>query len=212
MRVAIFGLGYVGCVSAGCLARLGHHVIGVDLNPGKVEALAAGESPIVEHGLPELLREMRDAGRLTATTEHAKAVAESDLSVICVGTPSADDGRLDLTHVQRVSGSIAEALRAAPGLPRRRPPLDGPSRHRGGGFPAGAPGRIKEGAGARFRGGLQPRVPARRERALRFRPPALYRRRRHRPAGGEGGARALRRDRGAASSPPGSAPPRCSST
>jgi GDP-mannose 6-dehydrogenase len=113
VRVAIFGLGYVGCVSAGCLARLGHHVIGVDLNPGKVEALAAGESPIVEQGLPELLREMRDAGRLTATTEHAKAVAESDLSVICVGTPSADDGRLDLSHVQRVSGSIAEALRAA---------------------------------------------------------------------------------------------------
>jgi GDP-mannose 6-dehydrogenase len=115
VRVAIFGLGYVGSVSAGCLARLGHHVTGVDVNPRKVEALRDGLSPIVEQGLPELIRAMKGAGRLTATTEHRTAVAGSDLSVICVGTPSADDGRLDLSHVRRVAASVAEALAGAKG-------------------------------------------------------------------------------------------------
>lgn len=115
MRVAIFGLGYVGSVSSGCLARLGHQVTGVDVNPVKVQALAAGESPIVETGLAGLIRSMQVAGRLTATTEHRSAVAASDLSVICVGTPSAEDGRLDLSHVRRVAASVAEALKGASG-------------------------------------------------------------------------------------------------
>ncbi len=112
MRIAIFGLGYVGCVSAGCLARLGHHVVGVDVNQHKVDALNAGHSPIVERGLPELIAEMRRAGRLTASTDSARAVAESDVSLICVGTPSTDAGFLDLSYVRRIAASIAAALRA----------------------------------------------------------------------------------------------------
>ncbi len=111
MRIAIFGLGYVGCVSAGCLARLGHDVVGLDVNPSKVEALNRGLSPIVERGLSELIAAMRQAGRLTASTEHALAVAESDASVICVGTPSTESGSLDLSYVRRIAASIAESLR-----------------------------------------------------------------------------------------------------
>jgi GDP-mannose 6-dehydrogenase len=112
VRVSIFGLGYVGCVSAGCLARLGHEVIGVDVNPNKVDALNRGQSPIVERGLPELIAAMRQAGRLRASTEHAKAVEESELSVICVGTPSTEDTRsLDLSYVRRIAASIAGSLK-----------------------------------------------------------------------------------------------------
>jgi GDP-mannose 6-dehydrogenase len=110
VRIAIFGLGYVGCVSAGCLARLGHDVIGVDVNPHKVDALNRGHSPIVERGLPELIAAMRAAGRLTASTEQAHAVEESDVSVICVGTPSTEAGALDLSYVRRIAASIAESL------------------------------------------------------------------------------------------------------
>jgi len=112
VRVSIFGLGYVGCVSAGCLARLGHDVIGVDVNPSKVDALNRGQSPIVERGLPELIAAMRQAGRLRASTEHARAVEETELSVICVGTPSTEDTRsLDLSFVRRIASSIAGSLK-----------------------------------------------------------------------------------------------------
>jgi GDP-mannose 6-dehydrogenase len=111
VRIAIFGLGYVGCVSAGCLARLGHEVIGVDVNPHKVDALNRGQSPIVERGLPELIAAMRQAGRLTASTEQARSVASSDVAMICVGTPSTDAGALDLSYVRRITASIAESLR-----------------------------------------------------------------------------------------------------
>ncbi len=114
MKVSIFGLGYVGCVSAGCLARLGHEVIGVDVNRSKVDALNQGRSPIVERGLPELIAEMRKAGRLKAVTEHDQAVEETELSIICVGTPSAEDGGLDLSFVRRIASSIASSLKRIP--------------------------------------------------------------------------------------------------
>lgn len=114
MRVSVFGLGYVGCVSAACLARDGHRVIGVDVNPSKVETVASGQSPIIEAGLDELLGSAVEAGRLSATVESEAAVLESDLSVICVGTPSNGNGSLDLRYVERVCGEIGSALASKP--------------------------------------------------------------------------------------------------
>ncbi len=111
MKIAIFGLGYVGSVSSACLAELGHEVIGVDVQPAKVAALEAGESPIVERGLPRAIRSMRQAGRLRATVDSHGAIAASELSMICVGTPSTELGDLDLTYVRRIAAEVAEALR-----------------------------------------------------------------------------------------------------
>ena len=109
-RIVVFGIGYVGVVSAACLARDGHQVIAVDVDPGKVAAINAGLSPIVEHGLPELIAEVVAAGNLTATLDAAAAVRASDASFVCVGTPSAADGSIGLTYVQDVCRAIAEAL------------------------------------------------------------------------------------------------------
>lgn len=111
MNVSIFGLGYVGCVSAASFAADGHTVIGVDVNPDKVASLNEARSPIVERGLDELIREGASAGRLRATTETREAVANTDLSLICVGTPSRKNGSLDLTYLERVAAQIGEALR-----------------------------------------------------------------------------------------------------
>src|SRR3954452_12582453 len=85
-RILIFGLGYVGAVSAGCFAERGHTVVGVDVSDAKVDLLASGKSPIMEKGLEELLSKHAKAGRLTATTRAADAVVRTDLSFICVGT------------------------------------------------------------------------------------------------------------------------------
>lgn len=111
MRVAIFGLGYVGVVTAACLARDGHDVIGVDVNPDKVAAVAAGVSPIVEPGLAELLRSGTAAGRIHATQDAAAAVAASEISLVSVGTPSSDDGSPYLGYVFKVVSEIAAAMR-----------------------------------------------------------------------------------------------------
>jgi GDP-mannose 6-dehydrogenase len=113
-RVSVFGLGYVGCVSAASLAAEQHQVIGVDVNPDKVAAINAGRSPIVEPGLDALLADGVAAGRLRATTSPAEAVANSDVSLICVGTPSRKNGSLDLTYLERVCGQIGEAFRDKP--------------------------------------------------------------------------------------------------
>lgn len=110
VRVSVFGLGYVGCVSAACLAREGHSVVGVDINLRKVEALQRGESTIVEEGIAELVKEMVDAGHLRATTSAAEAVRETDLSLICVGTPSRPNGSLELTYVEHVAEEIGRAI------------------------------------------------------------------------------------------------------
>jgi len=110
MKVSVFGLGYVGCVTAACLARAGHRVFGVDLNHDKVALIAAGRSPIVEPGLPELLAEVVASGRLSATTDAGAAITESDVALICVGTPSLMSGEPDTTAIQRVGREIGRGL------------------------------------------------------------------------------------------------------
>ncbi len=111
MNISVFGLGYVGSVSAASFAADGHRVIGVDVNPSKVSAVRDGRTPIVEPGLEDLIRAMVEQGRLTATTNTEQAVADSDVSLICVGTPSRRNGSLDLTYLVRVAEEIGEALR-----------------------------------------------------------------------------------------------------
>jgi GDP-mannose 6-dehydrogenase len=113
MNVSIFGLGYVGAVTAGCLAELGHAVTGVDVQPSKVDAFNLGRSPIVEPELDGLLQTARAEGRLSATTDAAAAVAATEASIICVGTPSLESGRLNLDYVRKVCEQIAAALRAS---------------------------------------------------------------------------------------------------
>ena len=110
MNVSIFGLGYVGCVSAACLARDGHKVIGVDINPIKVEIINEGLSPIVEPGIEDLIAAAVKNGNLSATSDSRKAVLESDLSMICVGTPGKSNGSLDLTFIKEACREVGEAL------------------------------------------------------------------------------------------------------
>jgi GDP-mannose 6-dehydrogenase len=112
MRLSILGLGYVGCVSAACFAKDGHEVIGVDVNPTKVAIINSGKSPIVEPGVGELIEQVVSEGRLRATTETAEAVMNSEISLVCVGTPSNSNGSLDLTYVKRVCKEIGSALEA----------------------------------------------------------------------------------------------------
>ncbi|HET7694271.1 MAG TPA: UDP-glucose/GDP-mannose dehydrogenase family protein [Vicinamibacterales bacterium] len=111
MNVSVFGLGYVGSVSAACFAEDGHTVVGVDVNPGKVASLNEGRSPIVEKGLDDLIRDNVAAGRLRATTSTADAVRDSEISLICVGTPSRRNGSLDLAYLERVAEQIGGALK-----------------------------------------------------------------------------------------------------
>jgi GDP-mannose 6-dehydrogenase len=110
MNVSVFGLGYVGSVSAASFAADGHTVVGVDVNPDKVASLNEGRSPIVEKGLDELIRDNTANGRLRATTSTKEAVDATELSLICVGTPSRKNGSLDLVYLQRVCEQIGEAL------------------------------------------------------------------------------------------------------
>ena len=109
MRIGVFGLGYVGSVSAACLAR-DHHVIGVDPNPVKVDLVNQARSPIVEKGLDALIESAVKDGRLKATTSAREAVAQTDLSLVCVGTPSRPNGSLDLQYLERVCREIGEVL------------------------------------------------------------------------------------------------------
>jgi len=111
MRISIFGLGYVGCVTAACLARDGHDVVGVDVNPDKVAMINGGTSPIIEPGLSELVADVVRARRLYATASVDEAIDGSDVAMICVGTPSARNGQIDMTAVQSVARDIANALR-----------------------------------------------------------------------------------------------------
>lgn len=109
--LAVFGLGYVGTVTAACFARIGHRVVGVDVKATKVDAINAGRTPVSEPGLAELIRSVTEAGQLTATTDARAAVQASDVSLVCVGTPSDPNGGLDTTALLAVCTDIGGAIR-----------------------------------------------------------------------------------------------------
>ena len=111
MRISIFGLGYVGAVSAGCLAQDGHTVIGVDPYQPKVDLINAGKTPVIEKDIGEIMQQAVAAGLLRATQDVRQAVFDSDISLICVGTPSQANGSLDLKYVRKVCEEIGAALR-----------------------------------------------------------------------------------------------------
>ena len=111
LSISVFGLGYVGSVSAACFASMGHRVIGVDVNPSKVEMMESGRSPIIEARMNELVAEAHSSGRLHATTDSIEAVLNSDVSFVCVGTPSLRHGKLDLSHIEKVAREIGTALK-----------------------------------------------------------------------------------------------------
>jgi GDP-mannose 6-dehydrogenase len=112
MEISVFGLGYVGTVTSACLAKLGHTVTGVDINEFKVGCLAEGKSPIVETGIEALIHEMKAAGRLTATSSAEEALKSSRVSVICVGTPSRENGFMNIGYVERVCRDVGKTLGA----------------------------------------------------------------------------------------------------
>jgi GDP-mannose 6-dehydrogenase len=111
LTISVFGMGYVGSVSAACFAHVGHKVIGVDVSPLKVEMMAAGRTPIVEARMNDLVEEGHRNGLLQATTNAEEAVLHSDISFVCVGTPSMRSGKLDLGFVKRVVHEIGDALK-----------------------------------------------------------------------------------------------------
>src|SRR5262245_46109392 len=104
--ISIFGLGYVGAVTAACFASRGHRVIGVDPNPLKVQRIKEGMSPIVEKGLQEMISVARGSNLMTATQDPTEAIANSEISFISVGTPSQRNGKVDLSHIGNVCGDI----------------------------------------------------------------------------------------------------------
>jgi GDP-mannose 6-dehydrogenase len=114
VRVAVFGLGYVGTVTAAVLAANGHEVWGVDIDPAKAALVESGASTVVEPGLDALIRCGVDTGSLRATTDVTEALEDADLSIICVGSPSSQTGSTDLTYVTRAVTEIAESLAAGP--------------------------------------------------------------------------------------------------
>jgi GDP-mannose 6-dehydrogenase len=111
LSISLFGLGYVGSVSAACFAHMGHKVTGVDISKTKVEMLDSGRTPIIEARMEELVAEAHTSCRLHATNDSIAAVLASDISFVCVGTPSLRSGKLDLSHVEHVSGEIGAALK-----------------------------------------------------------------------------------------------------
>jgi len=111
MKVSVFGLGYVGCVSAACLAQDGHTVVGVDVDSRKVASINAGHAPFVEPDLQEILQSAKASGLLSATTVEIDAVSATDMALVCVGTPSAKTGEIKLEYLRAVLNTIGEALR-----------------------------------------------------------------------------------------------------
>jgi len=117
MNISIFGLGYVGAVSLACLARDGHRVIGVDVDPAKLELIAAGKTPVVEEGMVDLMADVVKSGRVSVTQDALAAVLESDVSLVCVGTPSAGNGSQDQSAMLRLAKDLGAALRRKEGAP-----------------------------------------------------------------------------------------------
>jgi GDP-mannose 6-dehydrogenase len=111
LKVSVFGLGYVGTVSAGCLASDGHEVVGVDPVPTKIDLINQGQSPIIEADIGEIIASTAKSGRLRATDDTAQTVRETELSFVCVGTPSQANGNLDLKYIARVCEQIGQALK-----------------------------------------------------------------------------------------------------
>lgn len=111
MKISIFGLGYVGAVSAGCLANEGHTIVGVDPYLRKIELINSGQTPVIEKDIDEIISRTVESGNLFATTDVNKAVNETDISLICVGTPSQLNGSLDLKYVRNVCEEIGAALK-----------------------------------------------------------------------------------------------------
>jgi GDP-mannose 6-dehydrogenase len=111
MKISIFGLGYVGAVSLACLARDGHDVIGVDIDASKLELIARGHTPVVEEGMVDLMKAVATSGRVRVTDNVAEAVAASEISLVCVGTPSAPNGSQDQGAILRLARQLGEALR-----------------------------------------------------------------------------------------------------
>jgi GDP-mannose 6-dehydrogenase len=110
MKISIFGLGYVGAVSLACLARDGHHVIGVDIDPAKLDLIAAGKTPVVEEGMVELMARVAGGGLVSVTRDTALAVRDSEISLVCVGTPSAHNGSQDQGAILGLAREIGRAL------------------------------------------------------------------------------------------------------
>jgi GDP-mannose 6-dehydrogenase len=111
VNISIFGLGYVGAVSLACLARDGHRVIGVDIEPAKLALIREGKTPVVEEGMVDLMQAVAASGRVKVTTDVREAVLESEISLICVGTPSASNGSQDQSAVLRLSADIGKVIR-----------------------------------------------------------------------------------------------------
>lgn len=111
MNISIFGLGYVGCVSLGCLARNGHHVIGVDVSETKVKQINSGLPTIIEKDIDHIIREEHNKCRISATTDYSKAILETDVSIIAVGTPSSNTGHLNLQYIFKVAENFGRILR-----------------------------------------------------------------------------------------------------
>jgi GDP-mannose 6-dehydrogenase len=110
MRISIFGLGYVGAVSLACLARDGHDVIGVDVDHAKLDLIRAGRTPVVEEGMVDLMAQVAASGRVTVIADADRAVRDTDISMICVGTPSAANGSQDQSAVVRLAGELGKAI------------------------------------------------------------------------------------------------------
>jgi GDP-mannose 6-dehydrogenase len=111
MKISIFGLGYVGAVSLACLARDGHQVIGVDIDRTKLDLIAAGKTPVVEEGMVELMQQVASSGRVQVTTDAEEAVLGSEISLVCVGTPSAANGSQDQGAILRLAEQMGRALK-----------------------------------------------------------------------------------------------------
>jgi len=111
MKISVLGLGYVGCVSAACFTELGHEVVGLDVDPRKIEPIRKGVSPIVEPGMPELVKKGVESGRLTATDDYETAVMGTEVSLVCVGTPSMESGHPNLEYTKRVCQQIGDVIK-----------------------------------------------------------------------------------------------------
>jgi GDP-mannose 6-dehydrogenase len=111
LNISIFGLGYVGAVSLACLARDGHRVVGVDVDQAKLDLIAAGRTPVVEEGMVQLMADTVASGRVSISRDTRQAVLETDVSLICVGTPSAPNGSQDQTAMLRLAHDLGAAMR-----------------------------------------------------------------------------------------------------